>query len=332
MNAAPESLSGVARDVEALHGKGVRLWAENGELRYKAPKGSLTHEDLDRLRGSKRQIVALLESSASTSLNQHGALCRPRLDRTPLTYSQLMHWRRYRLHERPAIRQLVAATRLQGHLNIEALQRSAAEIVRRHAALRTRVVTVDNIPAQILVDVCGDVIAFENLSSVPAHVRDAEVLQRIEQSILQPVDVAQDPLFGMRLLKLSDCEHVLIIVMEHMISDACSMNILLRELFTTYKQILRAESLRLAEVAVQFIDYAAWQNRMRDAWMQTHGAFWDEYLRSARRFSLPADTSLPLKERSGRARVPVRIDPELKRALSSWARSHKTSLPNCMLD
>ena len=70
--------------------------------------------------------------------------------RAPLAFSQLAHWHLYRLAERPAIRQIASATRLRGRLDLEALQESIRVIVRRHDALRMRVVDLEGAPIQEL--------------------------------------------------------------------------------------------------------------------------------------------------------------------------------------
>src|SRR4051794_37432140 len=117
-----EATHTLAQELARVRRKGVKLRTERGQLRYQAPKGVLTSQELDRLRQSRAQIVTLLEHASK---------------RAPLTFSQQMYWNMFQLGERGARRQVASATRLRGPLQVEALERSVAEAVRRHDALRT---------------------------------------------------------------------------------------------------------------------------------------------------------------------------------------------------
>lgn len=318
--ASPADEYGSVQKVEDIlghiSGKGVRLWAENGELRYRAPKGVLTHEELANLAIFRSRIVSLLQKSAHAQ----------QLETAPLAYSQLAHWHLYRLDERPAIRQLATALRLRGCLSLAALQTSLSEVVRRHSALRTRVIIVDGDPQQKILPSDDVMLDVRNLDSLEQSSREVEVRQQIEQFILEPVDVAADPLFGVRLLKLDDDQHVLIIVMEHMISDEASMNVLLRELFTAYTQVMQARAICLPAVGIQFIEYAMRQRQAHAAWVQEHGAYWRERPDANHRLRFPEKRSLHDAARGERGTVLVQIGRSLKMELQEWCRLRRTTL------
>lgn len=111
--------------------KGVRLWAENGQLRYAGPKGALTEDERRLLRVSKNEILARLEVDSEGPTRVRGPTRRRETDRVPLTLCQQSHWRWYRLGERRHLRQIASATRLCGVLDIEALRSSVDVLVRR---------------------------------------------------------------------------------------------------------------------------------------------------------------------------------------------------------
>jgi hypothetical protein len=142
VNSTPSqaSIDKIADIVGSVRKKGVSLWSENGRLHYRAPKGVLTHEEIEKLRLSRRQIVALLEMATGAAADE------PRTDphstsvRALLAFSQLARWNLHQLSQRRTIRQIASAVRLHGKINFNALTASIAEIVRRHDALRTRIV------------------------------------------------------------------------------------------------------------------------------------------------------------------------------------------------
>jgi len=72
-----ESTDTIADVLRHVRKKGVRLWSANGQLHYKAPEGALTQEEMERLRGCRAQIVALLKQLlARKATNQGLSLCR----------------------------------------------------------------------------------------------------------------------------------------------------------------------------------------------------------------------------------------------------------------
>jgi hypothetical protein len=246
--------------------------------------------------------------------------------RAKLAFSQLAHWNVYRLRERFAIRQIASATRLRGRLHLKALENSLAEMFRRHDALRTRIVLIDGTPMQIVDKQRSYALVFDDLVSLPESAREAEVLSQIDSMIMQPIDVSADPLYGMKLLRIREMEYVLIIALEHMISDAFSMSILLRDLFIAYDQASQGLDISLPPIPVQFIEFAIQQRRMLQVWRNQHEAHWNKHLTGYQRLKFPESQRNPDASRRGWGIVPVQIDKDLKTALTEWCRVKRTTL------
>ncbi len=321
-----ESMDGIAHFLGHVRKKRVRLWLENGELHYKAPKNALTREDIERFRASRGQIVAFLERSTGAETAEPKLGPRQQFDRVPLTFSQLTHWRSHRLHEQPSIRTLASATRLRGRLDIGLLHESLTETVRRHEALRTRIVVADGLPTQEITESSDCKLGVDDFTALSEDARDIEVRHLIDQLILEPVHLAVDPLFKVRLAKLRDDEHVLIVTMEHIISDAFSLNILLRDLFTIYMQALDGRALFLPAIPIQFADYAVWRRDAHTSWIERHGAYWDERLRGCQRLRFPESDSSSAANRMGCGTVPLKIGKNLKAELREWCLLGRTTL------
>jgi len=315
--------SPVARLLGDAGRHGIKLWLEKGKLHYKAPKGLLTPQDLELLRASSSEIVAYLQSSSPAA--EVPVTPRTPDERIPLTFSQLAHWQTHRLGERPGIRQIASATRLRGRLNVDALQESLATVVRRHEALRTRIVPLDGDPMQEVTEGSHTEIEIIDLSEVPQRYHEPEVATRIEQAILEPVDPCSDPLMTARLLKLGPQEHVLIVALEHIISDAFSMSILLRELFSAYVARLTKRALDLPNVPIQLADYAVWQRRTHSAFLDKHTPYWKRCLDTPR-LRFPASKYLPHSTRVGWGSTAVHLDERLRSELRDWCKRRQTTL------
>jgi hypothetical protein len=250
----------------------------------------------------------------------------PTSSRAPLTFSQLAHWNTYELHRRKSIRQVASVTRLLGPLSVEFLRQSLAEVVRRHTALRTRIVLAETVPVQEISGSADCELELVDLAAGSKDSRDREIARLMNQLVLDPIDVAKDPLVGMRLLRIRDGEHILMVAMEHMISDAASLNIVLNDLSSAYSQISRGDVVTWADKPRSFADYALWQRSAFPSWLETHGAYWNELSVRGRRMRFPVDVYSPSSPCSGWGSVEIHIDTQIRAALSAWCRPRRTTL------
>jgi hypothetical protein len=220
----------------------------------------------------------------------------------------------------------MTATRLRGRLNIDVLRASIDEIIRRHGALRTRIIVIDGVPTQEISQSCTADFKVQDLTRTPVELREAEVVRIIEQTELESINVAADPLFTIRLLKLRSVEYVLIVALEHMISDALSMKIILRDLFTVYSQTLKGQVVSLPEIPIQFADYAVWQRSTHGSWRKQHGEYVNGLLIEPQRLRFPEDQGAHATNRGGWAIAPIQMGRNLKMDLQEWCRVRRTTL------
>jgi amino acid adenylation domain-containing protein len=178
--------------------------------------------------------------------------------------------------------------RLQGPLNVPALERSFAEIARRHEALRTGFSWTDERPVAIVAP-AADIdspLVFEDIARGTLRNARAKVLLlekaelRAQQEALRPFDLTRAPLFRARLLRLGADDHVLLVVLHHVIVDGWSIGIFFEEVSKFYSAFAMGHKAQLAEPELQFSDFARWQRRwsMSGAAIRQF-AFWKDHLR-----------------------------------------------------
>jgi hypothetical protein len=183
------------------------------------------------------------------------------------------------------------AFRLQGLLDVPALERSLAEIVRRHDALRTGFFWVDGRPlariapasaldTALVVEDLGRRVAEGDARAKTLLVKKAELLA--EQYAWTPFDTTRAPLLRTRLLRLGPDDHVLILTLHHSIVDGWSIDVLFEEVSKLYCAFTAGRHARLSRPALSFADLARWQR----AWCKTDAAvrqlaYWKERLRGA---------------------------------------------------
>lgn len=279
MQAAIELLSSLGR-------RGINIWIGDGQLRFKASERELRQEDVDGLRSLKLELVELLQQPAFTAelpLRPRSAGCP-----IPLTAIQRLLWNAIIFNKNGVSRRsCTISERISGPLNCSLLQQSIEAVLRRHESLRTRIITLDGVPLQCVDDPREWSLEIIDLSDASLPDADGEVKRLATAFIQEPVDISVGPLFDARLFTLSEHEHVLILALDHLITDAFSNRILKREIWTVYRQGLQGLPLSLPPLHLQFADYAVWQQKMYGVWQQRQGHYWRERLTDAPRIRLP---------------------------------------------
>jgi hypothetical protein len=312
--------------LERAREKGVRFWLEEGRLRYKAPKNALTDQELEQLRDSKNQIVALLEEDPLLDATANGAQRPPDLARSPLAFSQLQHWKFYQLDHHPAFRHLLSVQRLRGRLDEEAVRRTVEAILHRQNALRTRIRLWGPTPWQEVASSLDGSLEIHDLSAVEVGNQWAQVTRQVEQLVMAPIDVAVGPLLGLKLLRFSPWDHVLMVAMEHIIADMWSVNLFVRDFLWGYRRAVRDGAVEFPPLALQFADYATWQRSREAQWLKQHGPYWEGRLRGCGRLRFPGEPGLALVPSTGWTIVPVVLDTTLSARLRRWCRARGTTV------
>ena len=182
----------------------------------------------------------------------------------PASFAQQRLWFLEQLDPGKSIYNMLYAVRFETCLNLDALEQSLNEVVRRHESLRTTFSTTDGQPVQVIAKEMSVELPVIDLSKLAPSDREQELRLWSEREAGQPFDLAAGPLFRARLLRLADNENVLLIALHHIVSDGWSMGVLFRELATLYEAFSTHQTLTIPELPVQYADYAAWQ---RD-WLQ----------------------------------------------------------------
>ena len=207
----------------------------------------------------------------------------------PLSFAQERLWFIDRLEGGSAPYNIPDALRLTGALDVDALERSLGEIVRRHESLRTVFAEVDGGAVQVIAPFAGFALPVDDLSGLDEPAREAEVRRRAREDAARPFDLARGPLFRAALLRMADEEHVLLLCIHHIVSDGWSSGVLFRELDALYAAYRDGGDSPLAELPVQYADYAVWQReQLAGEVLDRQVGYWKERLAGA-----PALLELP---------------------------------------
>ena len=218
--------------------------------------------------------------------------------------------------------------RLTGALNTEALERSISEVIRRHEVLRTSFSTDGGRLTQVIASPRRQRLHIEDLSSLPKAERETKSRRLAKDEAQAPFDLANGPLLRASVLRLGKQEHVLLLTMHHIISDGWSMGIFVRELSACYNAFAAGVEPRLAELPIQYADYAVWQREwLQGDVLQAQLQYWREQLAgSPHVLELPTDRPRPAVQTHRGALKQFQLKPELTRKLKELSRSEDVTL------
>lgn len=180
----------------------------------------------------------------------------------PTSYSQQRLWFIDQLEPDNTAYNISDALTFNGPLNEAALRRSLDELVRRQDSLRTTFAASDGQPVQIISPPQPLLLPLVDLSRLPDDERLAELQRLSDEEANRTFDLKAGPLWRAALVRLSAEEHVLLLVIHHIISDAWSMQLLSGELATLYDVYSRGEESPLEELPIQYADFAVWQREL----------------------------------------------------------------------
>ena len=182
----------------------------------------------------------------------------------PLSFAQQRLWFLDQMEPGSPLYNIPSALRMQGKLDVAALEQSINTLVQRHAALRTTFQLVDGQPMQHVQPALRLPLPQVNLADVSQSEREATTQRYLAEAATQPFDLTQGPLIRTTLLRLSATEHIFLLTLHHSIADGWSLSILFRELRDLYADYHAGQVPALPTLPVTYVDYALWQRE----WLQ----------------------------------------------------------------
>jgi amino acid adenylation domain-containing protein/non-ribosomal peptide synthase protein (TIGR01720 family) len=212
----------------------------------------------------------------------------------PLSFAQQRLWFLEQLDPGNFTYNIPLAVRLEGHLYVQALERSLREIVRRHEILRTTYRTVGDNPVQVIGTADEFAMRQVDLRGISSQRCEAEIAALVRQEARVPFDLEQGPVLRATLLLIAEKAYGLLLTMHHIASDAWSNGIFIRELTTLYAALIEGRETPLPELPLQYADFAAWQRQwLQGEVLESQLRYWKQQLEGADSLNLPTDRPRP---------------------------------------
>ena len=311
--------------------KGVDILLNGDQLQLKVSENRPIDEELlEEIRANKKGIIDFLSNEdwklTIVSNNNHeiNSFNRDVVKHVPLSFSQERLWFIDRL-EGSLKYHLPVVLRLKGNLDHAALSKALAEVVNRHEILRT-VYEEENGRVYQHVKVAGNWQLGESDGRKYGGAQK-ELESYIQALIMEPFDLGKDDMFRAELIRMDAGDHILVVVMHHIASDASSTPVLVGEVAALYRGYASGEAAQLPILSLQYADYAVWQrDHVRGSFLEEKLSYWKQQLEDVSPLQLSADYARPAGGSSRGSTVSFEIGGELGRQVQALGHQQGATL------
>jgi amino acid adenylation domain-containing protein len=222
----------------------------------------------------------------------------------------------------------VIAQRLSGRVYPGVLEQAFNEIIRRHEVLRATFAIIDEQLMQIPGKPYPLHLPVIDLQVLPNTLQEKTALSLVNQAISAPFDLARGPLLRAGLLRLKTDEHILLLIIHHIVCDGWSMDVFWQEFLVLYQSFLQKVPSPLRELPVQYFDFALTQReKLQGETLEALLTYWKQKLDGApSALELPIDHQRSEGENFPSAIESTELSAELTRALQELSRRTRSTL------
>ncbi|MEY3740510.1 MAG: hypothetical protein RLZZ192_1186, partial [Pseudomonadota bacterium] len=248
-----------------------------------------------------------------------------------LSYGQVRLWTLDRIEGGSGNYNLPVSVRLKGQLDLSALSEAMRDVIMRHEPLRTIIVEDNGEPiGRVLTSIEVDgLITVEDLTGLSPVEQERRVTDSVAKNSGLAFDFSSDLMVRAHLLRLSDQEHILILVVHHAACDGTSIPLFTQDLSYAYAERLKGHAPAFKALPVSYADHASWQRRLLEGTgeLERQLAHWRSSLAG-----IPELLTLPTDfvRRANRSRIagqiPLSIDAKTAKSLERLAQAQGTTL------
>ncbi|NEQ96452.1 MAG: amino acid adenylation domain-containing protein, partial [Cyanothece sp. SIO2G6] len=262
----------------------------------------------------------------------------------PLSFAQQRQWVLAQLEPDNPFYNIPVGLKISGALDLERLQDSVVSLLRRHEGLRIIVETVEGQPKVSILPVPESFeIPVIDLTTDSNAEQEARVKDIAQQDAQMPFSLDNGPLFRLLLIRLTPTQHIALLTLHHMVTDAWSIGVIVQDIAQFYAASsddasgVKAEGKRQKaeeqscqnqkskiknqKSPLQYLDYAAWQRHwLQGGVLEEQLEYWQMHLHNAPPLlELPTDYPRPAIQTWNGAYHLVHLPEELSQAVRQWS-------------
>jgi amino acid adenylation domain-containing protein/thioester reductase-like protein len=280
---------------------------------------------IEKLSPSKK---ALLSKWLKGKIPHHTIPKRQAKGDAPLSFTQQRLWVLDQFLPDSSAYNMHDAVRIQGSLDVAALTYALTTLVDRHEILRTSFVANEgNVTQKISSEVNLD-FSIKTLSHLSVEQREMQAIEIAKQEASRPFNLKQGSLFRVCLIQIAPKDHLLIWIMHHIVSDAWSLGIIIKEILALSTSFNSNVPHQLPELAIQYADFASWQHeQFQPEDLEAQLSFWrNELTGEMIPLGLPSDRPRPTISSYRGKRYTMGYSVELTAGLKQFALQEDVTL------
>lgn len=241
------------------------------------------------------------------------------------SFAQERIWTLNQLHPSLTWHSMPWAVRLRGPLQLEALNTALIALESRHEALRTTFGVREGVKMQFMHPVYRKDLALVDVSPDA----DKGLEDALQQDRATPFNLQADPGWRLKVYRIDEEEHVLSVVIHHIVSDGWSLDIFRQDLATFYSAALRGQDplTRVDAPSIQYRDYSFWQRQQVQMELQQRQLdYWMKQLETSQPAEFPCDNPRPGILSGQTDAAEIRIEDALYHCLQSFCRRRGVTL------
>lgn len=234
-------------------------------------------------------------------------------DPCPLSFSQQRLWFLDQLAPADSTYNIPYRMTIDGHLNVEALQKALNAVIVRHEVLRTNFKNIDGTPVPLLSDSCCVPLRQVDLTALPEQEREKRANLLIREEASRGFNLARDCMLRGLLICVAEDRHIFLHVSHHIAWEFRSTALLYAELEQLYAEFATGTIANLPELPIQFSDFALWQRQFLQGDMLARmSLYWKQQLAgTSGDLMLPIDFPRPAVPTRRGQRYPVVLSDKL---------------------
>lgn len=247
-------------------------------------------------------------------------------DPRPISFTQRRLWYLDQLTPGSGVYNVPYVARIKGPLSPEALHKAFHAVVGRHEVLRSVFLAPGGNPTPVQLKKWNFELKQNDLRQIPQPDREAEAQRLVNQEASRPFNLARDPMLRAALFQVADDEWVFLHVAHHIATEFGSTEIMYRELAPLYQGFIKGQAVILPEPAIQYSDFALWQNRyLQGQRLERLTAYWKQQLSGAEQLMLPTDKPRPALSSLRGSRYPMVLEMDAINGIAALSKASGTT-------
>ncbi|MEO0835737.1 MAG: amino acid adenylation domain-containing protein, partial [Cyanobacteria bacterium J06642_3] len=297
-------------------------------------------QEIENLSPEQRSILEAKLKAKGITLPQTNLIKKRAADqKIPLSFAQTRLWFVQQLESENNSYNVPCALKLSGNLDVSTLAKTLNKVVERHEILRTVFVSDQaKNPLQVVQPFQYFELPLFDLEESGAEGAreqrrggDRRAEEIIRETVSAPFDLGK-PLLRIKLLRLAQDEHILVIATHHIVSDRWSVGVFLKEIAVLYRAFLQQQDDPLPQLPIQYGDWSIWQQgKLSGGELNKQINYWQEQLKNLAVLELPSDrTRLPVPSYQG-AKHPLVLGKNLSEKIKALGKQTGVTLFTLLL-